>query len=186
MNNVNLNQKNMNIGGNFTQSVDNNIYIESTVELEKSQIYSCLTIFSNSTTPVAEMDIEKIPAELNVKLSYNHAGKYINIFADRYLDIENIGKIIINDFPDGQTIISSLKTMFINSISDKDYNDDGSFTVNDGATLLDALYDQVKARITKDPRYDRNNLSVETVEKFVYAFLGYGVSECQVLLNPNG
>lgn len=40
-------------------------------------------------------------------------------------------------------------------------------------------------RICNDPRFDSKDLTIEIVRKFVYAFLGYGVENCQILLNPN-
>lgn len=187
MSDIEVDQRRACINGNFEQSINNNTnnYYCQGVRLEKSQIYTCLNLFLGSDNPLDKMDIKKLPAELNTKLQYNHAGKYINLFENYCSEIEKIRNIVSEDIPNGQSIVSTLKLMFENAIPNEDYHDDGSFIVNDGSTVLDTLSKEVKQRIIQDPRYDGSKLSFETVEKFVYAFLGYGVSECQVLLNPN-
>ncbi|WP_431463063.1 hypothetical protein QU408_03585 [Lactobacillus crispatus] len=188
MMNTKIKQSGFSVNGNFHQNLGTeNFNLQIGPALKKAQIYDCLESFikNNDISPNKEMDISTLPAELNKKLCFNHAGKYINLFKDYYLDITAVGEVISEGFPNGELIISSLKSLFYNAIPNIDYNDDGSITVKDGSAILDKLFETISERINHDPRYKNDQISLEVIERFVYSFIGYGVSICQVLLNPN-
>lgn len=180
-----INQKNVEAGRDFIVNTGTLSINGSERLLKKSQIYECLKFFENDLHE-STMDISVPPAKLNKKLSFNHAGKYINLFKDCYLDIDLVSQVLANDFSSsGEIIVSDLKNMFFQVVPNENYRDDGTVIINNGDVLLDRLRERILERIKNDPRYRSDKLSIEVVDKFVYAFIGYGVNECQVLLNPN-
>ena len=185
MSDTKINQKNISVGGDFRQNIDNSINYIIDCELNKAEIYDCLEFFLHMSKKDVEMNITVAPAELNKKLSFNHAGKYIKLFKDYYFIIERVGEVISHDFPDGEIIVSSLKSLFYDTIPTDAYDDNGEYNIVDGSHILDVLRKKIADRIKNDTRYDPDKLSVEVVDSFVIAFVGYGVSECQILQNPN-
>lgn len=184
MSDTEISQKNLSIGGNYTQNINSNLKIDNR-ELNKAEIYDCLEIFLHMAKKDVEMNITVAPAELNKKLSFNHAGKYIQLFKDYYLIIEQVGEVISNDFPNGEIIVSELKKLFYDAIPAEAYDDNGEYKIVDGSGILDELRNNIAYIIKHDTRYDPNELTVEVVDRFVISFVGYGVSECQILQNPN-
>lgn len=176
-----ISQKDFNTGGNFTQNIGSNVF-NAEGELNDSQIYDCLECFEGNSNK--EMDISVPPAGLNKKLSFNHAGKYILLFQNYYRDIENMEKVISNDYPTGDNIVSTLIDIFYDSVPDDKYDDEGNITINNGSKVLDKMRTKIVNRIIHDPRFKSKSKKIEIAEKFAIAFIGYGVRTCQVLLNP--
>ncbi|MGN8628943.1 hypothetical protein [Lactobacillus amylovorus] len=186
MNDIKIDQKRINAKGNFTQNI--NIGTADTQLLEKTQIYDCLKLFLDDDVPKDNTDTSVPPAKLNSKLIFNHAIKFINIFKNHYLDIVTLSNVIETDFSnDGNLIISDLRDQFFDMVPEEDYNPNTGeiISINNGYDILKKLHENICMRIYKDPRFDSKNLTIEIVSKFVYAFLGYGVEICQILLNPN-
>lgn len=185
MTSIKTSQKNVNIGGDYYQTI---LTSGKSMPLTRTQVYDCLTFFIENIkdTKLKNIDISTLPATLNKKLCFNHAGKYINIFKNHYLDIELVGNVIQNEFSDsGEIIISDLKDQFYNIVPYDAYDDSGNFKINNGDEILDVLYEKLLKRVQGDQRFTVSKVNIEILKKFLYAFIGYGVKICQILVNPN-
>lgn len=189
MSDIDIRQRRVSAGRDFNQNFDNshniNNYLMQPQHLEKTLIYALLQRFLANNQTDREMDISMLPTELNQKLNYNCAYRYVQIFQDKYQDTAYIQEVITNDFPDGQLIVGNLRDMFHSVLPHEAFQGDGTVKVENGDEVLDKLFQNVKERIINDPQKEKDEIPIEKIERFVYAFLGYGVQECQVLLNPN-
>lgn len=178
-NNNKQTQKDITAGGNVTQ---NNISLYgSQPQLAKSLIFDFLKIFINSSSPKSEMNILNLPAPLNQKLIFNNASRYIQIFKNHAHDSSIIDYVITNDLTDGQKAIDRLKDMFYMYV---DIDENGDSLPTNGEEIISQLKDDLYDIITKDIRFISSETDDETIFNFAYAFLSYGVSKCQILLNP--
>ena len=186
MNDIKINQNHINVGGDLTQNI--NIGKMGTQLLEQTQIYDCLKLFLDDNISKDNTDTSVLPAKLDCKLVFNHAVKFINIFKNHYLDIMTLGNVIENAFSENSNlIISDLRDQFFDIVPEKSYNSKTGeiVSIDNGYKILKKLHENICMRICNDPRFDSKDLTIEIVRKFVYAFLGYGVENCQILLNPN-
>ena len=132
----------------------------------------------------SEEDISlKKPANFSKKLKFNNCRKYISIFNKNIGDYIVVDKILKKgELIKSEKVVKNIMSIFRNNA---DLDDEGNPVIGDGDDYLDKMFEELKGRITRDPRYLESNFDDVDVEDFVNGLLQYGGMECQILLNPN-
>lgn len=171
------NSNNINYGSGTQINGDKN-YINFTKEnITETEIYSLLEIVMGLDIQ-PEDDYSLIsPTEMNEKLVYNKAFTHKDDFEDDFDRIELLASII-SDFENSEFIILKLKRLF-NKYAKRDLC--GKKITGNGDKQLSNIEEELESLIKKDVRF---NTTQEKLEQFLTSLIAYGVSKCNILINP--
>ena len=66
------------------------------------------------------------------------------------------------------------------------FQKDNTIVIQDGDSVIESLFNRIRENLKIDSRTSENeNITVEDVNEFSYAFLAYTILQCQILENPN-
>lgn len=171
-----------------TQTIGNNSYNNTQImninqpTLVYAVAFELLKCVRDFDFPEGDISL-KYPANFSEKLKFNNCRKYISIFDDsvgKYIVVDKILKK--GELIKSEKIVKNIMSIFRNKA---DLDDEGNPVIGDGDDYLDKMFEELKGRITRDPRYLESKIDDVDVEDFINALLQYGVMECQILLNPN-
>jgi len=148
--------------------------------LTKSCIYDLLQIIISKKASGNDSFSLVPPAEMNRKLVFNNAPRYMKKFENHSDDYARLDEVM-KEFPDSEDIVKKLRDMFFDVA---DIGHDGILYVGNGDAHLDRMADGLQSLIKNDVNYDINTTSIEVIEQFCVALLAYGVSKCKILVNP--
>ncbi|MBB1070580.1 hypothetical protein H5S40_10530 [Limosilactobacillus sp. RRLNB_1_1] len=152
-------------------------------KLTKSIIYKLLVIIDNSDISISGEFSLKAPAEMNRKLVFNKAPKYVHIFARYAYNLENFSQVLENCFENSQNILVKVANIFDEKAAK--FDDNAEYVIDNGDIQLDIVKKNLIFCILNDPRYNENEYDDITIESFVYILMAYTVEKCKILLNPN-
>lgn len=148
--------------------------------LTETQTYDLLKIIMESDLS-EDANIELTdPTGFYKKLKFNGVVKYKGILDDNVNEQMMITQQI-QDLENADRIIKKLHASFLKKMYLKDQNP----VPGDGDKQLNSIFEEFKKGILSDPRFPNSHISEESVDEFVYGLLGYGISICKVLINPN-
>ena len=179
----NLNQKASSKNGDINQTI-NNYYLNNT-GLTKTKIYDLLQLFYDSSGNSEDVDIYSLPSEFAFKLKFNNVKKYIRIFEIYASSLGNLISVM-KDLPIGEKVIQNLKAMYFEVLDIECFKKDNTIVIQDGDSVIESLFNRIRENLKIDSRTSENeNITVEDVNEFSYAFLAYTILQCQILENPN-
>lgn len=180
-----------NVGDNNEINVgDNNVYntiIYKQNRLTRSEIYTLLIKVSeiNEDTFLDDYTLE-IPDELNHKLKYNHAPKFLYKSKEFYSQLM-IFNNVINSVANSELIIKQVSFYYYDHANyDENQN---KIRPTDGDYILDLVYQDIHESIKSDSRDSvdiEKTISEEKINLFIILLLTYSLEKCKVLENPLG
>lgn len=173
-------------GSNNTQINGNNNTLNLNIEpnkLTRSIIYNLLDIIDKSNISISGEFSLKAPAEMNRKLIYNNAQKYVHIFERYAYNIEDFSFVLQNYFENSQNILIKVANIFDEKAAK--FDDNAEYLIANGDSQLDIVKKSLIFCILHDPRYQESKYDDITIESFVYTLMAYTVGKCKILLNPN-
>lgn len=173
------NQQNHNRAGRDINQTTN---IIERVSLNKNKIFDCLCAFLKYDGAVADVDITYLPAKVNTKLEFNKSFSFKEFLANHIHEADEL-KIVLDDrFPDSSKVLGRLKDIYIQFATRDEKKEKIPL---DGDNVLENMFSCIFDIVSQDCRLNvENDVSDEEIEIFAYAFLEYGIENCQVLLNP--
>lgn len=173
-------------GTDNNQVIGNNNLINSAIllfpsrPLSHSLIHELLDIVYS--LPSSQDDSYSLtdPAQINAKLRFNNALRYISLIENHFDDYVRVDEVI-NEYPDSEDIIKKLRDMFLEVAS---FDDQGNPCVGEGDTQLDKIKDRLCNIIKNDVNFDPIKHPDEKIEQFCIALIAYGVSKCKILEKP--
>jgi hypothetical protein len=171
-----------NIGDNARNTI-NNYY---TIEQSKPQLPPTLMekLLQQYINTIGDYDDEfelKLPSKLNLKLEFNHAKQYIDLFQSYAFYWDQLNSVE-RDFPNSQLIFNDLHRMFIEKLILS--NSNGIKEIN-GDQLLSEMREKIHDRILKSQGFDAIAVCDEQLQAFCICLLALAVEKCKVLLNPD-
>ncbi len=166
------------VGDNNTQNIM--VRLGGRDGLTHSVVHDLLAlVYNGPLCAESELSLDA-PINMNEKLRFNNASKYLNVIRNHsgdYVMVRNA----IREFPDSEKIIKKLGDLFYDVA---DYDDNGELVVGNGDAQLDTIKGRLVDVLLHDMDYDAHNHSTEDVESFCIALVAYGVSRCIVLVKP--
>ncbi|MCX8743787.1 hypothetical protein J3U50_07250 [Lactobacillus sp. B3795] len=179
------------VGDNNSINVgDNNFYKIINCNpnrLTKSEIYTLLLKVSeiDEDKNLDDYDL-KIPDELNHKLKYNRAPKFVYKSKDAYSQLMTFNNVI-SSFTNSELIIRKVSSYYYDHANyDENMN---KIRPMDGDQILDLVYQDIYESIKSDSRngFDiEKTISEEKINLFIILLLTYSLEKCKILENPLG
>lgn len=154
--------------------------------LHKTEVYELFKVYKKEIDKKRKYKKEKekskaLPAELNEKLSFNNAQKYIDIFESCWKNIQTL-ELVLKSQNGIDGIEHSLRYEYLYDPLVKKEN--GSYVFDDGDEVLKDMKYYICKTIESDKDFD-SQTKEEEIKLFADALLGYCTGRCKILENPN-
>lgn len=174
------------VGNGITQvngngnTIAENLIVLGRRPLTHSLIHELLDIVYSQPLPRSAEYSLRDPVQIQNKLLFNKAQKYISIISNHSDDYVQVD-LMMKDYPNSEDIVKRLRDMFLDVA---DFDEDGALCVGNGNDQLDSIKSNLFNTIVEDAHYDADRHTTEQIERFCIALIAYGISKCKILETP--